>query len=95
MEWTMFFMFVALKAPLIALCWLVWWAIHQVDDPAHDSGGDGGAKRRPHPLGPLPRLPRRGPHGDPAPLPPPRVRVLTARARELTRRTSSAGTDER
>jgi hypothetical protein len=95
MEWAMFFMFVALKVPLIALCWLVWWAIHQVDDPAHDTGGEGGARRRPHPLGPLPRIPRRGPHGDPAPLPPPRVRVVTARARELTQRTSSAGTSER
>ncbi len=81
----MFFMFVALKVPLIALAWLVWWAIHQVDDPAHDSGGDGGAKRRPHPIGPLPRTPRRGPHGDPAPLPPPRVRLANARARELER----------
>jgi hypothetical protein len=94
MEWTMFFLFVALKVPLLALCGLVWWAIHQVDDPAQD-GGDGGAKRRQHPLGPLPRQPRRGPHGDPAPLPPPRVRVLTARARQLTQRTSSAGTRER
>ena len=85
MEWTLFFMFVALKVPLIALCWIVWWAIHQVDDPAQDTGGDGGAKRRPHPLGPLPGFPRRGPHGDPAPLPPPRVRTPLARARELDR----------
>ena len=81
----MFFMFVALKVPLIALAWLVWWAIHQTDDPAQDSGGDGGAKRRPHPLDPLPRAPRRGPHGDPLPLPPPRVRIPTARAREMER----------
>jgi hypothetical protein len=80
MEWTMFFLFVALKLPLIALCWLVWWAIHQVDDPAEDPG-DGGARRRRHPLGPLPRPPRRGPHGDPAPLPPPRVRVPAVQAR--------------
>jgi hypothetical protein len=85
MEWTMFFLFVCLKVPLLALCWLVWWAIHQTDDPAQDGGGDGGAKRRHHPLGPLPRTPRRGPHGDPAPLPPPRVRVTTARARERER----------
>jgi hypothetical protein len=95
MEWTMFFMFVALKVPLIALALLVWWAIRQVDDPAQDTGGDGGARRRPHPLGPLPPLPRRGPHGDPAPLPPPRVRTTAARARQLTERTSSAGTGER
>ena len=84
MEWAMFFLFVCLKVPLLALCWLVWWAIHQVDDPAED-GGDGGARRRPHPLGPLPRLPRRGPHGDPAPQSPPRVRTAAVRARELER----------
>jgi hypothetical protein len=84
MEWTMFFMFVALKVPLIALAWLVWWAVHQTDDPVQDSGGDGGAKR-PHPIGPPPRTPRRAPHGDPAPLPPPRVRLANARARELER----------
>ncbi len=90
----MFFLFVALKVPLLALCWLVWWAIRQVDEPEQEPG-DGGAKRRAHPLGPLPRLPRRGPHGDPAPLPPPRVRIVTARARELTQRTSSAGTGKR
>jgi hypothetical protein len=79
----MFFLFVALKVPLGALCWLVWWAIHQVDDPAKDSDEGGGAKRRPHPSAPLPRNPRRGPHGDPAPLSPPRVRPVTARARRF------------
>jgi hypothetical protein len=85
MEWAMFFMFVGLKVPLLALCWLVWWAIHQVDDPAEDTGGDGGTKRRPHPHKPFPRRPRRGPHGDPAPPPPPRVRTVTVRARQLQR----------
>ena len=29
----MFFLFVALKVPLLALCWLVWWAIRQTDEP--------------------------------------------------------------
>ena len=48
-----------------------------------DAGGNGGSrKERPHPVPPLPRHPRRGPHGDPLPLPPPRVRPVTARARE-------------
>jgi hypothetical protein len=84
MEWALFFMFVALKVPLITLCWIVWWAIHQTDDPEQERG-DGGSKRRHHPLGPLPRTPRRGPHGDPAPLPPPRVRTVTLRARQLER----------
>jgi len=82
----MFFLFVALKVPLGALCWLVWWAIHQVDDPAQDADGDGGARRRPHPRGPLPRTPRRGPHGDRAPLAPPRIRTTAARARTGTQR---------
>ena len=91
----MFFLFVCLKVPLLALCWLVWWAIHQTDDSAEDGGGDGGLRRRHHPLGPLPRRPRRGPHGDPAPPSPPRVRTVTLRSRELTQRTSSAGTGER
>jgi hypothetical protein len=94
MEWAMFFLFVCLKVPLLALCWLVWWAIHQTDDPAHDGGGDGGSKR-PHPREPLPRTPRRGPHGDPAVPAPPRVRSVTVRGRELTRRSSSAGAGER
>ena len=80
----MFFLFVCLKVPLLALCWLVWWAIHQVDDPAQD-GGDGGAKRRDHPLGPLPRAPRRGPHAEAAPPSPPRVRPLRARGRRIAR----------
>jgi len=92
MEWTMFFLFVALKVPLIALCWLVWWAIHQVDDPAPQDGR-GGAPRRKHPLGPLPRGPRRGPHGDPAAPPPERTRVPPARAR--TERTHHPGAGER
>jgi len=85
MEWTMFFLFVALKVPLIALCWLVWWAIQQVPED-DELPGDGGSKRiRPHPPRPLPRVPRLGPHGDPALPSPPRVRPVTARARELER----------
>jgi hypothetical protein len=85
MEWAMLFLFVGLKVPLLALCWLVWWAIHQTDDEVQGPGGDGGSRTRPHPREPLPRPPRRGPHGDPAPPSPPRVRVATVRARELAR----------
>jgi len=80
----MFFLFVALKVPLIALCWLVWWAIRAVPED-EEQPGDGGTKRRPHPPRPLPRTPRRGPHGDAAPPSPPRVRPAAARARELER----------
>ncbi len=58
----------ALKLPLAALIYIVWWAIKQEpEDSASDD--DGGIKRqhRPHPPKPFPRRPRRGPHGDPAP----------------------------
>ena len=53
-------------------------------EPVRDD--DGGIKRqRPHPRKPFPRRPRRGPHGDPAPQPPARVRtVAPARARSVT-----------
>ncbi len=84
MAWTMFFLFVALKVPLLALCWLVWWAIRQ-EPQLEEPEGEGGSRYRPHPHRPLPRAPRRGPHGDPAPLPPPRVRKVAARARQLER----------
>jgi hypothetical protein len=73
MGWTMLYLFVALKLPILAAGWLIWWAVHQEPDLADDRG-DGGSRTRPHPVPPLPRPPRRGPHGDGAPLPPPRVR---------------------
>jgi hypothetical protein len=89
MGWTMFYLFVFLKLPILALFYLVWWAIHQDGDAAEEPG-DGGSRveRKPHPHGhpKLPRTPRRGPHGDPLPLPPPRVRHVTARARETQHR---------
>jgi hypothetical protein len=84
MEWAMVFLFIGLKVPLLALCYLVWWAIKQTPDEDEQPGG-GGTKRRPHPAHPLPRTPRRGPHGEPALPAPPRIRPVTARARELER----------
>jgi hypothetical protein len=80
----MLYLFVALKIPIVALGYIVWWAVHQEPETAEEPG-DGGSRRRPHPPRPLPRRPRRGPHGDPAPLPPARVRPLRARARQLER----------
>jgi hypothetical protein len=76
----------ALKLPIAALIYLVWWAIKQEPEPSPSSDDDGGVKRRPtprHPRKPFPRNPRRGPHGDPAPVPPARVRTVRARARSL------------
>ena len=71
----------ALKLPLAGLISIVWWAIKQEPDESA-SDDDGGIKRhRPHPREPFPRRPRRGPHGDPPPQPPARVRTTRARAR--------------
>lgn len=74
----------ALKIPLIGLLCVVWWAIKQKPEDSSSRDDEGGQKRhRPHPPKPLPRHPRRGPHGDPAPLPPARVRSVRAKARTL------------
>jgi hypothetical protein len=74
----------ALKVPIAALIYLVWWAVKQTPEETPSNDDDGGARRHPrHPRKPFPRHPRRGPHGDPAPLPPARVRTLKARARSL------------
>lgn len=83
MEWTGFlFLMLALKIPLAALLWLVWWAVRQTpDEESAPQGGDGGSRVERHPRRPFPRLPRRGPHGDPAPAAPPRTRTTVVRAR--------------
>jgi hypothetical protein len=52
-----------------------------VSDASDSSEEDGGSKAlpggplNPHPRSPLPRSPRRGPHGTPSPPSPPRVRT--------------------
>jgi hypothetical protein len=75
----------ALKIPIAALIYIVWWAVKQTpEESPSSSDDDGGIKRHPpHPRRPFPRHPRRGPHGDPAPAAPPRVRTVRARARTL------------
>ena len=88
MGWGMLWLFFALKIPLLTLCWLVWWAIHQEPEPDEQPSGDGGSPVRPaprrHPSKPLPHAPRRGPHGEQALPAPPRVRTVTARARSAS-----------
>lgn len=75
-------MMVVLKVPIAALLYIVWWAVHQTpDEEPQPEAGDGGSRRQAHPRGPLPRTPRRGPHGAPAPAPPARTRSVVARAR--------------
>jgi hypothetical protein len=83
----MFYLFVALKVPILMLFALVWWAIHQ-EPVADEEPGDGGQRRaqRPHPPPRLPHAPRRGPHGEEALPSPPRVRSpVAARGREVER----------
>ena len=85
MTWGFLWLMLALKVPLAALIYLIWWAIKQEPEDTSSSDDDGGVKRRPrpHPRQPFPKRPRRGPHGDPAPSPPARVRTTRARARTL------------
>jgi hypothetical protein len=84
MTWTFVWMMLILKIPIAALIYLVYWAIKQSPDQEPvPNESDGGMPRNPHPRKPLPRLPRRGPHGDPVPVSPPRVRSVAARARTL------------
>ena len=83
MTWGFLWLMLALKLPLAALIYLVWWAIKQEPDESSSSDDDGGIKRhRSASAASRSRaVPRRGPHGDPAPHPPARVRTVRARAR--------------
>jgi hypothetical protein len=83
MGWGFVWLMLVLKIPIAMLLYIVWWAIKQSDEePTTGSSGDGGTKVPVHPHDPFPRTPRRGPHGDPQPESPPRVRVATVKARE-------------
>lgn len=80
--WMFVWLMLGLKIPIAALLWLVWWASHKDVEPETGSGGE--RRPHPHPHPPLPRLPRRGPHGGAVPLPPARVRHARAlRGRRL------------
>ena len=80
------YLMLVLKIPIALLLYIVWWAVHQVpDDETEEQHGDGGARRSPHPRGPLPRSPRRGPHGGSAATPPARTRSVVARSRHGSR----------
>ncbi len=79
--WTFVYLMVVLKIPIALLLYIVWWAVHQVPDTEPEQqSGDGGVRRTVHPRGPLPRSPRRGPHGGSVVAPPPRTRSVTARS---------------
>ena len=77
-------MMVVLKIPIVALLWLVWYAIQEPEPVLDDEGDKGGSDRRHRPEPRRPRPPRRGgPHAQPPPAPP-RVRT-SARARRTSR----------
>jgi hypothetical protein len=79
----MIWMLVILKIPVIAALWIVWWAVRSEPQPEEGRTDEGGGRwRHRHPRIRPPRPPRRGPHGQPPPAPPQRVR---ARARKLQR----------
>ena len=81
MGWGFVWLMLILKIPIGLLLWLVWWAVKQAPEEAEGPSGGGGGAKVHHPHGPLPRHPRRGPHGDPRPSAPPRTRPVVARAR--------------
>jgi hypothetical protein len=89
MGWTFVYLMLILKIPIVALLGIVWWAIRSTPETEPDTTGadDGGGSktRRRHPRAPLPRSPRRGPHGGSVPLPPPRTRTVLARAKRIDR----------
>jgi hypothetical protein len=78
--WAFIWLMVGLKIPIVALGWIVWRAIHAEPvvpgDTPVDADGGGGSK---HPRQPRPRPSRRGPHGEPLPVPPKRVRAVAVR----------------
>jgi hypothetical protein len=83
--WTFIWLILILKIPIVALFLIVRWAVRQT--PETEPGHDGGIGPRPLPIHPhhprarLPRTPRRGPHGQPSPTPPARVRTVASRQR--------------
>ena len=78
MDWTFVYLMVALKIPIAALLWLVWWAVRaepEVEAATSGEDEDGGSRvERPHPRVPRDPRPRRGPHGDPPARAPERMR---------------------
>lgn len=84
--WMFLWLMVALKVPICALLYLVWWASRSPDPtdehedvPISRPGPDHPRPRRPRP-------PRRGPHAEPPPRTPKRVRSLRGRLLKPTHR---------
>jgi hypothetical protein len=88
--WTFVWLFFILKIPIVALFLLIRWAVRE-PDPEPEPRDDGGIGPRSRPLHPhhphsrLPRSPRRGPHAEPSPASPRRMRTVVARGRLIQR----------
>jgi hypothetical protein len=90
-DWTFVYLMLFLKIPIALLFWIVWWAVHNVDEEsaAHQEDGnddDGGIRPVEHPRGPKPKPARRGPHPGPRPLAPARSRRTPPRVKRPTGR---------
>ncbi len=83
--WTFIWLMFLLKIPIVGLFMIVRWAIGQTPETASDEDGGIGPRMKPrsphHPRSRLPRSPRRGPHGEPSPGSPARVRSVVSRQR--------------
>ena len=76
MGWALFYMMVILKIPIIALLTLVWWAVKEEPEPAGEEPRDELRRGPDHPRLPRhPGPPRRGPHAEPPPATPKRIRA--------------------
>ncbi len=87
MIWLWLLVIVALKIPTSVMVYCG-WRFGRACDPVSDSNDDGGCgvnrdTGRIDPRSPFPRVPRRGPHGDPPPPPPKRVRRIPPGTRVL------------
>jgi hypothetical protein len=82
MTWGFIWLMFVLKIPILGLFGIVWWAVHKSDEEPSEPHPVR-ATPPPHPRSRLPRPRRpRGPHSEPMPLPPARVRRVTAIGRE-------------
>jgi hypothetical protein len=81
MTWGFIWLMFVLKIPILGLFGIVWWAIRTSDDPATEQPVRPTSPQHPRSRVPRPRRPR-GPHAEPMPLPPERIRRVTAIGRE-------------
>ena len=83
--WTFIWLLVILKIPVVMLFLIVRWAVRQTPEAAPEQDGGVGPRlgpRHPHrPRTPLPRSPRRGPHGGLQVSSPARTRTRTLATR--------------